>query len=81
MNRYRVKWEVVEVVNGTGEHDDGVRDGDRRVIARGEVERGGESADALRGLLTVALEGAFPPHATGPTYDLVRSYGIEVNKV
>lgn len=75
---FLVKWRVIEVVSGPGQHDDGVRDGDTATIADGVVSREAESEDAIRRELTAALEKAFPPHALGPTYDLLRRYEIDI---
>lgn len=75
--RYDIKWRVEEQVSGPGKHDDGVRDGDRKVLASGEVVKDGDEAD-LRAQLTAALREAFPEHALGPTYNLDRIYTIEM---
>jgi len=77
MSRFNVNWKVVQVINGPGDHDDGVKDGDTTVLATGEVKgKEADSANALRADLTAALEQAFPPFAQGPTYDMLRSYDI-----
>lgn len=78
MPSYTVKWRVIEQVNGLGRHDDGVRDGDKRTIADGVVDREAESEEAIRSELAQVLENAFPRHALGPTYDLDRWYEIEI---
>lgn len=78
MNKFNVKWKVIEVVNGEGDHDD-VIDGAVRTIAKGAVKfKEAVSANALRAELTEVLEKAFPPFAQGPTYDLLRSYDITI---
>lgn len=75
--KFNVSWKVIEVVNGEGDHDDGVKDGDTKVLAEGEVKgKEADSANALRTDLTAALEQAFPSFAHGPTYDMLRSYDI-----
>ncbi|OGF27994.1 hypothetical protein A2468_04160 [Candidatus Falkowbacteria bacterium RIFOXYC2_FULL_46_15] len=81
MPKFNVKWKVTEFVNGRGEHEDGVRDGDQRILASGEVVKEAESAEILRGQLTEVLEQAYPRTALGPTYDLYRSYDIDLNEV
>lgn len=81
MPSFTVKWTVIEQVNGSGQHDEGVRDGDRRTLADGVVEKEAESEDALRAALTAVLEQTYPPHALGPTYDLDRWYEIEITPV
>ena len=81
MPSYNIKWSVTEIVNGPGQHDDGVRDGDKRHVADGEVIKEGESADALRAELTAALERGFPRVGLGPTYNLDRTYNIEITEV
>lgn len=80
MPTYTVKWAVKEHVNGPGQHDDGVRDGDIRVLANAEVDREAESAEELRSELTAFLEQHFPRLALGPTYNLDRVYEIEITE-
>lgn len=74
---YNIIWNVVEVINGPGEHDGGVRDGDISYIANGKVQRDGVEAD-LRIELTEQLEKVFPRNAVGPTYNIHRFYNIEI---
>lgn len=83
MKSFNVKWDVTEIVNGPGRHDNGVRDGDRTIVASGEVTVPAPegSAENLRTSLTADLEDVFPRHAVGPTYDLDRIYNIEVTEV
>lgn len=79
MSEYDIIWKVEEIVSGSGQHDDGVRDGDRRIVADGKVRKEGVSEGALRVELTGVLQQHFPRHAFGPTYDLDRIYHIEIN--
>lgn len=81
MPMFNVKWSVTEIVNGAGEHDDGVRDKQRKVIARGEINKEGESAEALRSALTSLLEKNFPREDMGPTYNLDRVYDINITPI
>ncbi|MFH0892573.1 MAG: hypothetical protein V1867_07430 [Candidatus Falkowbacteria bacterium] len=81
MSKFKVKWKVTEFVNGRGEHEDGVRGGDQRILASGEVVKEAESAEMLKSQLTEALEQAFPRTALGPTYNLDRIYDIDINEV
>lgn len=78
MATFHIKWSVRETINGGGQHDDGVRDGDITTVASGEIFKEGESAEALRAELTAVLEKAFPRHGLGPTYDIDRTYDIEI---
>lgn len=78
MTTFHVKWAVKEHINGSGKHDDGVRDGDITTVASGEVDKEAESAEAIRSDLTAALEQGFPKHALGSTYDIDRTYDIEI---
>lgn len=78
---FKIKWSVRETVNGPGSHDDGVRAGDTKIVASGDIDKEGESAEALRAELTLALEKAFPHHGLGPTYDIDRTYTIEITPV
>lgn len=81
MSLYEIKWRVEEVVSGPGQHDGGVRDGDVRNIAAGDVIKEGTSEDELRSELTRALEQAYPRHAYGPTYELDRIYHIDISEI
>jgi uncharacterized protein (DUF1697 family) len=80
MSKYDIKWRVEEQVSGPGKHDGGVRDGDRSVLASGQVVKEGDEAN-LRAQLTAALKDAYPEHTHGPTYDLDRIYTIEMQPV
>lgn len=79
MALFHIKWAVKEHINGPGSHDDGVRDGDVRA-AEGVVDKESESADALRSELTEVLKANFPPHGLGPTYDIDRTYEIDITE-
>ncbi len=81
MRTFDVIWKVEEVVNGPGEHDDGRRDGQRTVVARGHARKEAETDEELRSTLSNLLKKTWPPMAMGPTYDLVRNYLIEINEV
>lgn len=78
---YDITWKVVEIVSGPGQHDSGVRDGNRRTLADGKVQKEGVSETILRAELTETLEQNFPRHAYGPTYELDRFYYIEITPV
>lgn len=80
MTMYDVKWEVIEYVIGPGQHDDGRKDGDRRIIACGETTKEAISEANLRVDLLNDLGKAFPAHAEGPTYDVGRYYSIEIKE-
>ena len=77
MTPFHIKWSVTEAVNGE-DFDSGRRHGHKSVVASGEVDREGESAEALRAELTVALEASFPKHALGGTFEIDRIYDIEI---
>jgi len=81
MSTFHVKWSVREHISGPGRHDDGVRDGDVSTVADGEVDKEANSADDLRAELTALLEKTFPPHGLGPTYDIDRTYNIEITQI
>lgn len=81
MQVYDITWKVEEVVSGPGQHDGGVRDKDRRILADGKVQKEAVSEDALRSELTVVLESHYPRHDYGPTYELDRIYHIEIRPV
>lgn len=78
MSNYNIVWRVEEVISGPGQHDGGVRDGDRRTVADGKVQKEAASEASLRAELTAVLEGIYPRHAYGPTYDIDRIYHIEI---
>lgn len=81
MKTFHVVWSVSELINGPGRHDDGVRDGDVSTVASGEVTKEAESVEAIRAELTEALERGLPRHALGPTYNIERTYNIEITDV
>lgn len=78
---FDIEWSVTESINGPGEHDDGVRDGDQKIVANGKVQKEADSGDSIREELTQVLRKEFPPHSLGPTYDIERTYSIEINEV
>lgn len=80
MKMFHVEWSVKEHINGPGKHDDHVRDGDVNTVAEGKVDKEGESADALRAELTALLKSSYPEHGLGPTYDIDRTYHIEITE-
>lgn len=81
MTTFHVQWAVREIINGPGQHDGGVRDGDITIVASGEINKTALSPEDLRSELMKALEQAFPPHALGPTYDIDRTYDIEITPI
>jgi hypothetical protein len=81
MPKFDVVWSVVETVNGPGVHDDGSRDGERRIAARGQITKEAESEGAIIEALTHDLKQAFPPIGLGPTYNLDRQYDIRITAV
>lgn len=80
MTTYNVVWSVKETVNGPGEHDGGVRDGDVNVLAQGTTQREGDPS-AMYDELMALLRETWPPESVGPTYDLIRTYEIDIREV
>jgi hypothetical protein len=78
MTNYEITWSVAEVISGPGLHDNGVRDGDRRIVADGKVQKEAVSEAVLRAELVAVLENCYPRHDFGPTYDIDRIYHIEI---
>ena len=68
MATFAVKWKVIE--------NDGMQVRDR-VVARGQVNKEGASAAALRGQLEPLLRGAFPELTATTT----REYIIDIQEV
>ncbi len=81
MPKFQVDWHVVEVVNGIGDLDDGKKDGEKTICARGSVEIDKTNENELRKELMLLLKQSYPEHALRSTYDLNRSYVIEVTEV
>lgn len=78
MTLFNVVWHIEERINGPGKHDDGVRDDDVRIIARGEVQKEATSENEIRTALTQALREAFPDKDLGPTYNIYKTYVIDI---
>jgi hypothetical protein len=81
VSKFDITWRVEEVVSGPGQHDGGVRDGDRRFVADGNVQKEALSEVALRSELTGVLENIYPRHSYGPTYNIDRIYHIDILEV
>lgn len=77
MPNFHIKWAVSEAVNGE-DFDGGRRHGHQSVVASGEVDKEGPSAEALRAELTDALKGPFPTHSMGGTFEIDRTYNIDI---
>ena len=78
---FNVQWNVTEIINGPGQHDDGVVDGTRSIRARGEVQKEAISADFIRRELTAELTRVFPETGYGPTYNIERFYSIDIREL
>jgi len=72
----KITWSVTKVING---HGDGIVDGDRTVVASGEVEKEGDPI-VLRRELTAALESAYPKLSYGSTYNIDHIYDIAIEE-
>ena len=81
MPKFQVDWHVVEVVNGTGEHDDGRKDSEKTICARGSIQVDKSSENEVRKELLPLLKQGYSEHELRATYDLNRSYVIEVTEI
>lgn len=78
MPTFNVKWSVHETVVGSGDHDGGVREGDRFLVAQGDVDKEAESPEQIDQDLRALLMDSWPLQGLGPTYNLDRQYDIAI---
>ncbi len=81
MKVFNIVWSVVELVNGMTFPEDGLQDGEKKVLARGECQKEADSASALKRALLTDLRECWPETAYGPTYNLERFYEVEITPV
>lgn len=81
--KFNVKWSVTEHYSGNGDDGPGreIRDGQSEVVASGEVEKEAEAAENLREELLRALKSGYPESGMGGTYDIDRTYEIEITPI
>ena len=80
MSLFNVKWSVTEVVNGPGKHDDGIVDGQRIIVAQGQVKKVADSEDSIRQSLISVLKTSFPEQGLGPDYNIDRVYDVNIQE-
>ena len=78
MTLFNIAWSVVQIINGKTYPEDGVQDGERTVLARGECQKEADSASALKSALLTDLKAAFPEITYGPTYNMERFYEVDI---
>ena len=81
MTKFDIVWSVVERTAGDSyDEDDGIVNGDEKIVAEGKITKEAHTASELHEGLTEALERGFPRHQMGPTWEKYRNYIIDIKE-